>query len=158
MPTVERENYFPRIDQYKNWYDNKAVKAKSNYLRTKITSGLFAVLVPVVANVNQVPFFGDVTLYSNVLVTIMGTFVAVMLALENVLKYKDQWVNYRSTEQFLTREKILFDSRSGPYISLDEEAACHRFIGVCEDAIQNENLATLNILTRDETTNAKYSK
>jgi hypothetical protein len=158
MTSFDRTTYFPRIDQYRNWYDNKAVQSKSKYLRTKVISALCAVLVPIVANVDQLPFFGDVSSISRILVTGMGTFVAIMLALENVLKYRDQWVNYRSTEQFLTREKILFETMSGPYVGLDDEAACHRFIGVCEDAIQNENQATLNILTRDETNNAKGGK
>jgi Protein of unknown function (DUF4231) len=152
---VDSGTYFPRVDQYRDWYDSKAVKSKRNYLRAKVASALCAVLVPIVTNIHTLPVIGDVEGAMDVVVTLMGTFVAVMLSLENVFKHKDQWVNYRSTEQFLTREKILFETKSGPYIGVDHDAACHRFIGVCEDAIQNENQATLNILTRDETNNSR---
>jgi hypothetical protein len=149
------EVYFPRIDQYQSWYDNKAVDAKRKYIRSKVLSALSAILIPVILNVDTFPYIGNIEEYSNIVATILGLLVSILIALENVLKYKDQWINYRSTEQFIVREKILLLSKSGPYLDLEEDKAYHRFIGVCEDAIQNENQATLNILTREESANKK---
>ena len=152
------ETYFPRIDQYREWYDKKAVWAKSRYLSSKILVAICAIIIPIVTNIDTLPYVGNVSAASNAIVTILGLMVASSVGLENVLKYKDQWVNYRSTEQFLVRERILYDTRSGPYEKLDDVISYHRFISVCEDAIQNENQATLNVLTREETNNRPAGK
>jgi len=147
------DNYINnRVEQYRQWYDSKAVKMKANYMRARIVSALSAVLIPVVTNTNWSISYGDVMLdISNGLVTILGTLVAVLIALEGVLHHREQWKNYRTTEQYLQTQKQLFVHRVGDYSALDDSKAFKLLVSRVEASIAEENAITLNVLTRVET-------
>src|SRR5205823_8993591 len=88
-------------------------------------------------------------------ITITSLFVVITVSLESVFHYREQWKNYRSTEQLLGHEKFLFLSRVGRYADLDDARAFHLFVERVEDAIATENSATLNVMTMAaETTEA----
>lgn len=140
-----------RLDQYQNWYDNKAVKMKLNYLRGRVWSAINAVLVPIVTNISLpvIVITTSLTLdVSKVLATILSTSVALLIALEGVLHYREQWKNYRTTEQYLTAEKNLFLNKVGDYSNLTENEAFKLLVKRVENAITEENAITLNVLTK----------
>jgi hypothetical protein len=140
-----------RLDQYQNWYDNKAVKMKRNYLRGRVWSAINAVLVPIVTNISLpvIVITTSLTLdFSKVLATILSTSVALLIALEGVLHYREQWKNYRTTEQYLTAEKNLFLNKVGDYSNLTENEAFKLLVKRVENAITEENAITLNVLTK----------
>lgn len=140
-----------RLDQYQNWYDNKAVKMKRNYLRGRVWSAINAVLVPIVTNISLpvIVITTSLTLdVSKVLATILSTSVALLIALEGVLHYREQWKNYRTTEQYLTAEKNLFLNKVGDYSNLTENEAFKLLVKRVENAITEENAITLNVLTK----------
>jgi hypothetical protein len=81
--------------------------------------------------------------------------VVITVSLESVFHYREQWKNYRSTEQLLGHEKFLFRSRVGRYQSLADEEAFRSFVERVEELIAAENSATLNVMTMaSETTDA----
>jgi hypothetical protein len=80
-------------------------------------------------------------------VTIISLLVVICVSLESVFHYREQWKNYRSTEQLLGHEKYLFRSRVGRYRGIDEGAAFNLFVERVEEAIAIENSATLNVMT-----------
>ena len=140
-----------RVEQYQSWYDAKAVKMKRNYIRSRIASAVGAVLVPIVSNISfSVTVAESVYDLSRISVTVIGLAVALLIALEGVLHHKDQWVNYRSTEQYLTTQRNLFTHRVGDYSSLEDEEAFKLFVSRVETAIAEENAVTLNVLSRTE--------
>lgn len=67
--------------------------------------------------------------------------------MESVLHYREQWKNYRPTEQLLGHETIAFRAGIGIYRGLDLEGAFKLFVERVEDAIRSENAATLNVMT-----------
>jgi galactokinase len=67
--------------------------------------------------------------------------------LESVYRYREQWKNYRSTEQLLGHERIYFETKVGPYSGLSESEAFTTLVARVESAIANENSATLNVMT-----------
>ena len=139
-----------RLDQYCSWYDAKAVKAKKRYLNSRIWSAISAVLVPIVTNI-PFPKIEILTMtfdLSKVLATILSTVVALLIALENVLHYKQQWINYRTTEQYLTAQKNLFLNEVGDYSGLSPNDAFKKLVDRVETAITEENAVTLNVLTK----------
>lgn len=144
------ENYIEnRVEQYRNWYDLKAVKMKSYYMRGRIVSALSAVLIPVLTNVDLDFTYSDITFdLSKILVTILGTVVAVLIALEGVLHHREQWKNYRTTEQLLQTQKQLFLHRIGDYAEINDTSAFKLLVSRVEAAIIEENAITLNVLTR----------
>jgi hypothetical protein len=138
-----------RLDQYRGWYDKKAVIMKKRYLRGKIWSAVSAVLVPIITNLPLTFVIDDTTINgSKILGTILATLVALLIALEGVLHYREQWKNYRTTEQYLTAQKNLFANNVGDYADLSDEDAFRLLVRRVETAITEENAITLNVLTK----------
>jgi hypothetical protein len=139
-----------RLEQYQNWYDSKAVKMKKRYLNGKIISAISAVLIPIVTNISLsitvMSFSFDV---SKITVTILGVIVAGIISLEGVLHYREQWKNYRTTEQYLQTQKNLFIHSVGDYENLDNDKAFKLLVSRVEKAIEEENAVTLNVLTKN---------
>jgi hypothetical protein len=135
-----------RVEQYQGWYDRKAVRAKTLYLRMRACSVVGGGLVPVLINVQPGWIFFGVDAVK-VIVTIISLLVVVFVSLESVFHFREQWKNYRSTEQLLGHEKFLFMSRVGRYAGLDNAKAFSLFVERIEDAIASENAATLNVMT-----------
>ncbi len=76
--------------------------------------------------------------------------VALILALEGVFHFKEQWQNFRGTEQYLLSQKYRFENGVDEYQSLSAEDAFKLFVSRVEKAILDENNVTLNILGRSE--------
>ena len=135
-----------RLNQYQGWYDKKAVTMKTKYLRMRAMSVVGGSLVPVLINV---PYHAN--LYGVSLVQVVVTFISlsvvISLSLESVFHYREQWKNYRSTEQLLGHEKFLFQSRVGRYRGISDDDAFQLLVGRVEDAVAAENAATLNTMT-----------
>jgi Protein of unknown function (DUF4231) len=145
--TLTPEEYIKeRVDQYQAWYDRKAVSVKSLYLRMRACSVIGGAIVPVLINVHPSWTYYGVDLIKTA-VTLISLMVVAFVSLESVFHYREQWKNYRSTEQLLGHEKFLFLSRVGRYANLDEAKAFRLFVDRVEDAIATENSATLNVMT-----------
>jgi hypothetical protein len=147
LQTWTPENYIEkRVKQYQSWYDDKAVKTKALYLRMRAASVVGGALVPVLVNVQNdwAPFNIDII---RLVVTIISLIVVIIVSLESVFHYREQWKNYRSTEQLLGHETVFFLSRVGKYEKLENEKAFRLFVQRVEEAIASENSATLNIMT-----------
>lgn len=135
-----------RVEQYQKWYDEKAVIMKSRYLRMRAFSVVGGGFVPVLINVpSQYTIMGTPVVQAAV--TVISLLVVVSVSLESVFHYREQWKNYRSTEQLLGHEKFLFRSRVGRYRELSDEEAFRLFVERVEESISIENAATLNVMT-----------
>ena len=135
-----------RVKQYQGWYDKKSVTAKSRYLKMRAFSVIGGGLVPVLVNID-VPFLIGGVSAMQILVTLISLLVVISVSLESVFHYREQWKNYRSTEQLLGHETFRFRARIGPYEDLDADMAFKQFVERVEDAIAAENTATLNVMT-----------
>jgi len=144
---IDPETYITeRLEQYQGWYDKKSVVMKSKYLRMKALSVVGGALVPVLINVPWRFSIAGVSVVQ-VIVTVISLGVVISLSLESVFHYREQWKNYRSTEQLLGHEKFYYRTRVGVYHGLREEDAFRRLVERIEDAVASENAATLNTLT-----------
>jgi hypothetical protein len=135
-----------RVEQYQGWYDKKAVWAKSRYLNMRAFSVIAGGLVPVLINM---PFDYEIfgVSVTKTIVTIMSLLVVISVSLETVLHYREQWKNYRSTEQFLGHEVVAYRTRVGAYRDLADDQAFKLLVERIEEAIRSENAATLNVMT-----------
>jgi hypothetical protein len=148
MP-LDPERYLnERLEQYRSWYDKKAVTSKSRYLKMRGFTVIAGGLVPVLANIPELSVHGYPLI--RILLTIVSLLVVVAVSLESVLHYREQWKNYRSTEQFLGHERFLYESSVGPYRDLSVSDAFQLLVQRSEDAIAAENTATLNVMTMAE--------
>ncbi|MFD8726152.1 DUF4231 domain-containing protein [Streptomyces sp. NPDC059629] len=96
-------------------------------------------LVPVLVNL-------DLS-FAKLTATVLSLIVVGSVSLESVYRYREQWKNYRSTEQLLGHERIYFETKVGPYAGLSESEAFTTLVARVESAIANENSATLNVMT-----------
>jgi|SRR5271166_1170434 len=135
-----------RLEQYQGWYDKKSVTMKTKYLRMRALSVVGGSLVPVLINV---PYHANLAGVSvvQVVVTLISLCVVISISLENVFHYREQWKNYRSTEQLLGHEKFFFRTRVGRYHGISDEDAFRVLVERVEDAVAAENAATLNTMT-----------
>lgn len=151
-PILDPSQYIKdRLDQYQGWYDKKAVLMKKSYLRGRVLSAIGAVLVPIITNVSlpELKITDDLILdFPKIVATILSTAVALFIALEGVLHYREQWKNYRTTEQYLTAQKNLFLNKVGDYSNLNENESFRLLVNRVETAISEENSITLNVLTK----------
>jgi hypothetical protein len=107
---MQAEEYIKqRVDQFIGWYDKKAVKMKGAYLKIRTLAVVGALLVPVAANLTVQGYEP----YKTAATTIISLLVSIVVALDSVYHFGDQWRNYRSTEQLLSREEVLFQTGEG---------------------------------------------
>lgn len=151
---MDPEQYISeRVEQYQSWYNAKAVSAKSKYLGMRAFSVVGGGLVPVLVNIPQQTVWGLPLV--QIAVTIISLLVVIVVSLESVYHYREQWKNYRSTEQLLGHEKVMFRTRVGRYQTLADAEAFKLFVERVEDAIYSENAATLNIMTTSNEASGK---
>ncbi len=135
-----------RVKQYQSWYDRKAVSCKALYLRMRAFTVIAGGIVPVLINVQSSNSSIIGPAFMKAVVTLTSLFVVTAVSLESVFHYREQWKNYRSTEQLLGHEQIEFQARVGDYRGLTQEQAFELFVKRIEDAITSENAATLNVM------------
>jgi hypothetical protein len=128
-----------RLNPARAWYDKEAGKAKRNYLGMRTATVVGGALVPVLINLQW--------LYKTEVTTVISLLVVILLALESVMHYREQWKSYRSTEQALEKEYYNFVAAEGPYRGMDAATAFLEFVDRVETAVAAENAATLNVMT-----------
>lgn len=121
------------------WYDKTANANKEKYLRMRATTVICGALVPVMVNIT-IP-------YINILTTVTSLIVVLLVSLESVYHYREQWTNYRSTEQNLRNEYFFFTTSSGPYQEMSDADAYLIFVDRVEDIIEAENSSTLKVMS-----------
>ena len=122
------ENYI-ETRWYPQWkfYDERASHSKSRYIRYQVFIALGSVTVPIIIGFNFVPQW---------IPAVISGLVAAAAAIENVMKYGDNWRAYRAAAEGLNREKVLYEAMSGPYGTAT--APLRMFVERCEDVIAEE--------------------
>jgi hypothetical protein len=138
--SMSQEEYIDeRLNQFREWYDKKATQAKKIYQRMRAITVGGGAIVPVLINL---PFSGI-----ELVATTISLIVVVFVSLESVFHFREQWKNYRATEQLLAKEYFNFVTAEGPYREQAEKEAFLNFVNRVENAIASENASTLNVMT-----------
>jgi hypothetical protein len=139
--TMTPEEYIDeRLNSSIAWYDKAASTSKSRYLNFKAATVIGGAIVPVLVNIDVIP-------YINIVTTVISLIVVLLVSLESVYHYREQWTNYRSTEQNLRNEYFVFVTKDGPYAGIKKEEAFLQFVLRIENTIEAENSSTLQVLT-----------
>ncbi|EHQ26376.1 DUF4231 domain-containing protein [Mucilaginibacter paludis] len=129
-----------RITQFRHWYDVKASKAKRRFMVMRSITVVGGAIVPVLINLSDSPIIK----YLNSFISLL---VVILVSLESVYHYREQWKNYRSTEQLLAKEYYNFVTGEGAYRNLQPQEAFITMVERIENAIESENASTLNVMT-----------
>jgi hypothetical protein len=111
---TDQEYIKTRIDDQITWYSEKATINKLLNHWTKGFIIIFAAAIPLVAGLD---FCSTI---KNTVLGVLGSLIAILSGLSGLLKFQEKWTEYRTTSETLKHEKILFQTRTGPY-SEDQE-------------------------------------
>ena len=104
-----------RLQGQIDWYDRKATHNQNAYKASKIAIIICAVIIPIVAE------------FSPLAVGIAAGFILLLEGLQQVNKWQENWILYRSTCEGLRNEQHHYNEKSGPYAKLTPEEA-HRVL------------------------------
>lgn len=106
---TEEEYIKTRIDDQIEWYSNNASTNKSLNHWSKGAIIVFSAAIPLLAG------FDFCSELKNVILGLLGAFIAILSGISGLLKFQEKWTEYRTTSETLKHEKILFQTNTGPY-------------------------------------------
>jgi Protein of unknown function (DUF4231) len=94
-----------RLQDQIEWYDRKSGRAQSWFKRLKLATLVLAAGLPVAVAASAPGW----------LVAAMGALVAVLEGVQQLYKFQENWITYRSTCEALRHEQYLYLAGAGPY-------------------------------------------
>lgn len=133
MTNMSEEEYLEnRLEDQIQWYSKKSTSNQCWYKALKITDTVLALsIVPL-------GYYSSLCPAIKYVCSVAGIVIAFSNLLQNLNKYHENWIQYRSTAELLKHEKHLYLTRSGGYAS-----ACSPFndlVERCESIISSENI------------------
>ncbi|HET7232316.1 MAG TPA: DUF4231 domain-containing protein [Longimicrobium sp.] len=89
------------------WYERKAKGAKAFHWWLKGIEVVAAAAIPVLA---LSPMYD-----ARLITAALGAFVTVLEAFQQIYRFRDTWLNYRSTAEAIRRDLLLYGSGGGPF-------------------------------------------
>ena len=144
LPKTEEEYLQSRVLDQIKWYDKKSGSNKKWYLSFKITEIVLALFIPFLSgyiNDNENPI--------KIIIGILGIIVAAIAGLITLIKFQENWIEYRTVAESLKLEKFLFLSKAGPY--KDTAAPYPLFVERFESLISTTTKKWVNYIATKET-------
>lgn len=108
---MSNNNYtLSRLDDQINFYDTKSQSNQKRYKTIKFCEIFLGGLVTI----------GAGFAWSNILIGFFGFAIVVFEGIKNAFQYHYHWISYRSTCEYLKKEKHFFIAKAGPYSDLDD--------------------------------------
>ena len=121
-------------------YSGKAKMYRLRYLIMSVVSVVGAASVPALINMGV-----------NTLVpTVVSLIVTIMVSLEGLFHYREQWKNYDLITSFLKYEQMCFEAKTGVYRKKDDSEAFALLVKRVEDGILKERSETVQLRTSVE--------
>ncbi|NDC41197.1 MAG: DUF4231 domain-containing protein [Chitinophagia bacterium] len=132
LPRTEAEYLQDRVLDQINWFDLKSSLNKKWFLRLKITEIIVSLFIPFLAA--NIPDGQNPVKY---IVGILGIVVAAIAGVITLVKFQENWIEYRNVSEVLKLEKFLFLSKAGIY--KDNPNAFQAFVERFETHIATSN-------------------
>jgi hypothetical protein len=120
-----------RLNDQLEWYDRKSGNNQKRYKSIKAVQLVLAGSIPVFSLVG--------ISWAMWITAILGASVALLEGLQQLGKYDELWISYRSTAEQLKHEKYLFLAGSGPYRDLETEEALRLLAERVEERVSTEH-------------------
>lgn len=127
-----------RVDDQLAYYANRASYFKKHHMRIQVAIIILGVIVPVVINLPMQSYFpnADVDSHLQVGVTGLSLLLAILTGIAGFKQYGERWIQFRSTEEKLKREKYLYLAKAGKYKGAED--AVQKFVEHIENILQSE--------------------
>lgn len=114
MSDLPAEYIKNRVDDQIAWYDGKASFNKKRFHFLLVTVIVAGGLVPVCTLIGNI-VGADYKPPMQVLIASLGALVAILGSVVAVMRYQEQWLQYRSTSESLKYEKFMYLNSAGHY-------------------------------------------
>lgn len=128
-----------RVDDQISWYGKKSAVIKKRHYTLRVIVILISVILPFLTGI-----MSDKTPYIKIAIAAGSLIIAFFEGISSLYKYQEQWLTYRNTAESLKREKILFQTKSGPY---EKSQALSLLVNRCEGIMSEENQTWQSNLT-----------
>ena len=122
-----------RVDNQIAYYDLSSIKNKKCFIRLSIIEVILGVSIPFLT-----PYVSDSTLKLKICLGLIGMVIAAITALLAILKFQENWMEYRTTCESLRHEKYLYLTKAENYAG---DEAFDLFVQRIESLISKENSA-----------------
>ncbi len=99
-----------RIDCQYEYYNKKGTQCKNRYQSLKFIVILLSVSIPLMTG-----FITNESFWLKVAIGLAGVVIALIEGIQSLYKFQDNWLLCRNAAEFLTREKLYYKTKSGPY-------------------------------------------
>lgn len=131
LPRTEEEYLQTRVLDQIKWFDKKSTANKKSFITLKVLEIILALTIPFLTG-----YITKENLDLKLLVGIIGIVVAIITSIVTLVKYQENWIQYRTVAESLKKEKFLFLARTGPY---KEGNAFTTFVERFESLISDSN-------------------
>lgn len=121
-----------RYEKQVAWYSNKSALNKRWFLGVSIYIVIISTIVPILMLVLDTSF-----LATKLFIAVLSSTVAIAVGINNLLKFQDNWISYRTTSETLKKERSFFLGHVGDYAQASDKEAL--FIERVEATISREN-------------------
>ena len=121
-----------RVEDLISWMEGKSKHNQQRYKLLKVLEIIAAAIIPFLAG------YQGVHKSIPIITGLLGVFIVVINGLQQLYKYHENWITYRTTLEALKREKILYESQSDP---CNDGTAFQKFVQNFEALLANENKA-----------------
>lgn len=99
-----------RVESQRKWHSNKATYNKKRYYWGEIISIIAGALIPIINVFNIVP--DD---WIRILSTVLASIIVIVSGVGKLVKYQENWLNYRAVAEALKREREFYTYEVGEY-------------------------------------------
>lgn len=115
LPRSEEDYLSTRVLDQIEWFEKKSATNKTWYNRLKIAEIVFSLCIPFSA-----AYITGGTISLKIIVGVLGIIVAAIASIMTLMKYQENWIEYRTVAESLKMEKFLFLTEAGPYKKVNE--------------------------------------
>lgn len=113
-PLSAEEYLAQRVEGQLQWYENKSRRNKRAYQWLRVYEILAAAMIPFLTG-----YLNDQASYVKFTVGTLGVSIAVISGILALYRLQENWLQYRTTCEALTREKYYFLTQAAPYDTAD---------------------------------------
>lgn len=130
-----------RVQGQLNYYHNTCKKLQRYNRIFTITSIVVTAIIPVISLLNVT--------FSALIVAILGALASICTSISFFEKYKDRWLQYRTTQERLKSELAKYKTHSCYYKSCDPEESKNLFVENCETILEHEHFEWAEIMNKE---------
>jgi len=130
VTSSEKEYLESRVNDQIRWVDEKSVSNKKWFLSLKVTEIIVALFIPFLT-----AYITDTGSILKIIVGLLGIIIAAITGIITLLKFQENWIEYRTLSESLKLEKFTFLAKTGLY--QNQENAFSTFVERFESLISN---------------------